>query len=186
MTARGTASNVALGPGILYIAPLGTTEPVDLTTAWATVSAAWVALGYTDAGSEFDYSLATDPVQVAEELDPLQNATTGRTSSVKFNLAEMTATNLKRASNGGTIGSLTGAVYFEPPALGTEVRTMLAFQSEDGTERWIWRQCFQTGDLTITRAKGAANATIACEFSLEKPTTGLALYRAIMATARQI
>jgi hypothetical protein len=187
MTARGTAANIALGPGRLYIAPLGSVEPVDLTTAWASVDAGWVLLGYTDAGSEFDYSLSTDPVNVAEELDPLQVTTTGRAASVKFALAELTATNLKRASNGGTIGSLAGgaAVYFEPPALGTEVRTMLGFEAEDHTERWIYRQCFQTGNATITRAKGASNATISTEFTLEKPTTGLALYRAILSNPQR-
>lgn len=182
MTARGNPGALALGPGQLFIGPLGTTEPSDLTTDWGSVSAGWVLLGYTDAGSEFKYSLATDAVEVAEELDPISNQTTGRTSTVTFALAEITATNLKRAMNGGTITSGSGIVTFEPPDLGTEVRTMLGFQSEDGTERWVYRQCFQTGDTTITRAKGASKATISCEFTLEKPVSGARLYKAIMAS----
>jgi hypothetical protein len=180
MTTRGNPAALALGPGKLYIGPLGTTEPADLTTDWASVSAAWVLLGYTDTGSEFKYALATDPVEVAEELDPISNQTTGRTSTVTFALAEITATNLQRAMNGGTITSGSGIVTFEPPDLGTEVRTMLGFESEDATERWVYRQCYQTGDSTITRAKGAAKATISCEFTLEKPATGAKLYKAIM------
>ena len=62
---RGTAANLALGPGYLYIAALGTTEPVDNITAWATVSVNWVALGYTDQGSTFNYQLSTSQVLVA-------------------------------------------------------------------------------------------------------------------------
>jgi len=180
--ARGTPSALGLGPGYLYMAELGTTEPSDLVTAWAAVSAAWKALGYTKTGSEFKYGLKVDPVDVAEELDPISNQATGRTSSVSFAMAEITATNMMRASNAPTssITAGSGIVSFEPPDLGTEVRRMIGFESEDHTERWIYRQCFQTGEATITREKGANNATISVEFTLEKPATGAKLYKAIM------
>jgi hypothetical protein len=183
--ARGNPQNISLGPGYLYIAAIGTTEPTDLVTAWSSVSASWVALGYTDQGSEFDYQLNTSPVDVAEELDPLSNAPDGRASSVKFALSEITATNLKRASNGGTISTATGQVTFEPPDLGTEVRVMIGFESEDHTERWVWRQCLMSGQLTIQRQKGANNATMACEFMLEKPASGARLYKTIFAAPQR-
>lgn len=178
--ARGTPGALALGPGYLYLSPVGTTEPTDLVTAWTTVSAAWAGLGYTDDGSEFDYQLSADPVPVAEELDPIINAPTGRAMSVQFSMAEITATNLKRVFNGGTITSATGCVYFEPPALGTEVRVMLGFESEDHTERWIYRQCFNTGQVALPRKKGASKAVLPTTFQLEKPATGLQPFRAIM------
>ncbi len=180
--ARGTPGALALGPGTLYIAELGTTEPTDLATAWTTVDSDWKQIGYTDEGSEFTYSLSTDPVEVAEELDPIQIETTGRSSAVSFAMAEITATNLMRAMNAPTssITPGTGIVTYEPPDLGSEVRRMLGFESEDHEERWVFRQCFQTGDATITRAKGAAKATISVEFTLEKPATGSKLYKVIM------
>jgi len=62
------------------------------------------------------------------------------------------------------------------------VRTMLGYESEDHTERWVWRQCLQTGQMKIVRAKGAANATIATVFSLEKPATGSRLFKAVLQT----
>jgi hypothetical protein len=164
---------------------MGRGEPTDLVTAWGTVDAGWVLLGYTDAGSEFDYALAVDQVNVAEELDPVSNQTTGRTSSLKFAASQMTVTNLKMAMNGGVVTVGTGIATFEPPDLGTEVRTMIGWEAEDHTERWVYRQCFQTGTLAITRAKGAANATLPVEFSLEKPATGLRLYKAILATPQR-
>jgi hypothetical protein len=182
MPARGTPTALALGPGYLYIGSMGRAEPADLTTAWAAVDAGWVLLGYTDTGSEFDYNLATATVDVAEELDPISNQTTGRTSTVKFAAAQMTITNLKLAMNGGVVTVGTGIQTFEPPDLGTEVRTMIGFESEDHTERWVWRQCFQTGTLAITRQKGAAKATLPMEFTLEKPATGSRLYKAILST----
>lgn len=183
--ARGSPTALALGPGYLYAGPLGTAEPADLVTAWAAVSAAWVALGYTETGSEFDYQLNTTAVNVAEELDPISNAVDGRTSSLTMNLAQLTATNLKLAMNGGVITTGTGIVTIEPPDLGTEVRTMIGFESEDHTERWVWRQCLQNGQMKIIRAKGAANATIATVFALEKPSSGARLFKAVLGTPQR-
>lgn len=181
---RGTADQLALGPGYLYLGDLGTTEPTDLVTAWTTVDAGWEALGYTNEGSEFKYNLSTDPVEVAEELDPISIQTTGRTSSVSFALAQLTATHLSYAMNApsSSITAGSGIVTFEPPDLGSEVRRMLGWESEDHTERWIFRRCFQTGDATITRAKGAAKASISFEFTLEKPTDGSKLFAAILSS----
>ena len=181
--ARGTPTALALGPGYLYTAPVNTAEPADLTTPWASVAAAWVALGYTDEGSEFRYSPDTDNVEVAEELDPVQVVTTGRSSSVRFSMAELTATHLKLAMNGGNITVGAGIVTFEPPDLGSETRVAIGFQSEDGTERWVYRQCFQTGDVSIVRRKGADKAVIDTEFSLEKPSSGAKLYKAVFSSS---
>jgi len=177
---RGAPAALSLGPGYLYAGPLGTTEPSDTITPWQQVSLGWIFLGYTDVGSEFDYALSTSPVNVAEELDPIVNATDGRTSSVTFVLAQLTATNLKLAMNGGVITAGLGTVTIEPPDLGTEVRTMIGFESEDHQERWVYRQCLQSGTMKIVRAKGASNATIATTFTLEKPATGARLFKAIL------
>src|SRR5687768_9470760 len=116
--ARGNPAALALGPGKLYIAVLGTTEPTDLTTPWESVSASWIPLGYTDEGSALNYSVDSEPVEVAEELDPVAVALTSRELTLDFALAEITASNLKRALNGGTITAGSGIVVFEPPDLG--------------------------------------------------------------------
>ncbi|MGV9779853.1 phage tail tube protein [Streptosporangium sp. NPDC003464] len=171
--ARGNPGAIALGPGILYIAVLATPEPADLVTAWSSVSANWLQLGYTDEGSTFNYSVNSETVEVAEELDPVRYALTSRELSVEFALAEITATNLKRALNGGTITTPgAGLVKFEPPLLGEEVRTMLGWEAEDHTERWVYRQCLQVGNIGVQRRKGSAKATLGCEFRVEKPASG--------------
>jgi hypothetical protein len=182
MPARGNPAALALGPGYLYIGGLGRTEPTDLTTPWATVDPLWVFLGYSSTGSEFDYQLTTAPVDVAEELDPITNTPTGRTSSLIFALSQMTATNLSYALNGGVITTGSGIVTVEPPDLGGEVRVMLGFESEDHTERWVWRQGINTGQLKIMRQKGATNAVIDVNFMLEKPATGAKIFKAVFAS----
>ena len=186
MTAgRGNPDALALGPGYLFWGPLGTSEPVDLVTPWDVVDDAWIELGYTAQGSEWDMQMSTSSVMVAEELDTIKEAPTGRTASVSFDLAQLTATNLSVVHNGGTVETSAGLVTFEPPDLTDLQRCMLGFQSEDLTERWIFRQCIQNGQVKVQRQKGASNATIACQFTLELPVTGQKLYKALLASPQR-
>jgi len=177
----GKPEQISLGAGTLKCAPIGTTEPTTLSTAW---DAAWVDLGYTEEGSEFEYGIETSEVEVAEELDPILYATVKRTGKLSFSLAQVSAANLSIAFNGGTITTGTGIVTFDPPAIGTEVRRMIGFQSEDGEERWIWRQCLQGGAVAIGRKKAPDKALLPVEFMLEKPA-GLQPWRAILDDARE-
>lgn len=180
-------NNLSLGAGKVYVAPLGTTEPTDLATA---LPAAWVPVGYTSEGSEFSYEYQTDPVEVAESLEPIKYTTTMRSGSVAFAMAEVTATNLKTAFNGGTVSALTGTApnqfyTFEPPAIGSEVRLMVVFESEDKQERWLFRQCFQGGTVNVARRKGADKASLPVSLRIEKPATGsLAPFKVFLKDSR--
>jgi hypothetical protein len=183
-------SRVVVGAGTLYAAPLGTTEPVGVTGAWP---AGWVSLGYTDTGSDFDFSPKVSPVEVEEEYWPIRQAITAYEGSITFALAEHTAQNLLLAVNGG-IGSSTvteatgtnpdGSVWVEAPIAGAEPRVMIGWDSlpEGAIEpvvgntgfampfgRWVFRQCLQTGSMKVMRRKGNNKATYATVFSLEKP-----------------
>lgn len=172
------ANTLATDPGYLFWAPLSSSEPANtvvgsvFTDAWP---GAWLPLGITKEGSEFNWQTETDTIEAAEYLDPLKYVSTGRTGSVSFELMNMNATNMKRMLNGGVI-TVTGTTsttlsVYTPPPLGTEARSMLGWESQDGTERFVWRQCFQTGQVTIGRKKGADNATIPVEFNLEVPSS---------------
>jgi len=174
----GNPTTISLGPGQLYISGVSLTEPTDLVTAWPSN---FVNLGYTFEGNKFGYQLNVAPVEVAEELDPIRYAPTGRTIKVSFTLAEVTATNLKRALNGGTITTGSGFVTFDPPAFGTEQRAMYGWQSDDSQERWIFRQCLSTGNVEVSRKKGADKAGFPFELNLEKPA-GVQPFRAIFAS----
>lgn len=192
--------DVVVGPGTLYAAPLGTTEPTALTGAWPS---GWVPLGYTDSGSTFAAAPQTAALEVEEELDPIKVVTTGRTITQVFSLAQQTAQLLLLAINAGVgvggvgtglvanttgVNAGDGSIWVEPPVLGTEVRVMLGWDSlpeaATGTNavtfgRLILRQCFQTGTITQTRQKGNNKSLYTCTFTLEKPTTGLQPYRQI-------
>ena len=59
MTTRGNRDQLALGPGYLYTAILATTEPADLVTPWAEVSATGWPSATPAPDREFIYQLKT-------------------------------------------------------------------------------------------------------------------------------
>lgn len=186
-------TKVKLGPGTLYVAALGTAEPTSISGAWP---AGWSQLGYTDTGSQFDYAPTVQPIEVEEEYFPTDYATTGITASMTFALAEQTANNLLIALNAGvsadraaaTTGSITDGTWVEPPAINTEKRVMLGWDSLDATQageafgRIVARKCFQVGTLSLIRRKAPQKALYSCTFNLQKPT-GVQPFRAFFPTS---
>lgn len=180
----GNPNKVKVGPGLLYIAPLGTTEPNDLTTPWATVDTDWEAIGYTEEGHEFSSSPSFEAIEVAEERIPIRYEEANKEEMLSFSAAEITVNNLTHAFNGGAITTISGTVKsFEPPGIGEAIRAMIGWESDDGEERWVFRKCVQAGDVTIARKKSPDKALIAMEYRLEVAGGGLKPWRAIIETA---
>jgi hypothetical protein len=159
----GTSSNIAIGPGTIYVAPLGSTEP---TSASITLDAAWVSVGYTEEGSTFSFETTTQDIKVAEEFYPVAVRTTGVSAMVAFQMAEATQKNLALALNAGTAAG-TGA-SLEPVTPGSEIRIMILVAKENGA-RWIFRRCFQSGSVEIANKNSPNKTIIGVEFKLEKP-----------------
>jgi hypothetical protein len=182
MTVGFDPKTADIGAGTLYVAPIGTAEPTTITSPW---NVAFVALGYTESGHIFTSGLTVTPIIPAEAYFPLTNIVTAKDSKVAFALMQMTAANLQTAFNGGTITTLGGGggVTYDPPAIGTEVRCMLGWQSDDLTERLIFRQCFNTDPSAMSRVKTAA-VTIPVGFDLELPGGGLQPWRWFATAAR--
>lgn len=185
------ASALSLGPGRLYVADLPlASEPATLYTAFSGTgapAAPWAEIGYTEEGSTVAFGSESDGVPVAEETFDLFTKVTGQSGTVSFSMAENTVRNLTLAFNGGTV-TATGTtpnrvIAYEPPAPGTEKRKALLFVSEDFTEAWLFRQVFQTGNVSMDRRKGADKTLIPVEFAVEKPS-GKAPFKALYAESR--
>lgn len=173
---------VLTDPGYLLVAPLGSTLPTNtvagsvFTDSW---DAAWLSLGATEEGSTFAYSTSVEPIRVAEYFDPISYATTERSGSIAFNLADWTLTNYRRAINGGvaalTATSGTGATTLgtlEPPEPGAEVRAMIGWESLDHTVRLVCHQTIQGGEISSAFNRAPSKALIPCTFQLEVPSGG--------------
>jgi hypothetical protein len=165
---------------MLWIAPLGTTDPTN-TVAGSVFTddpaVAWIPLGATEDGSSFSYETTVEAIRVAEFFDPIRYATTERNGSISFNLASYTLSNYQRALNGGiaalTATSGTGATSlfkFEPPDPGTEVRSMILWESTDKTLRILLSQTLQGGTVESAFRKAPTLAVIPCTFNMEVPS----------------
>lgn len=174
----GDPTQISTGPGQILFAAAGSAYPTDLLTPWP---AAWIPAGYTKEGSAWNHTPKVASIEVAEEFYPVGYVTEGMESGAKFSLAQLTATNLRRAINGGTVVTGSGFVIVSPPAPGEEIRIMLGFQSQDGQERVIYFQVFQVGTVDTARKKGADYGLIPVEYKCEKPA-GLPPWQHIYAT----
>lgn len=172
--------NVLTDPGYLFWAPLATAEPTNtvvgskFTDSWPV---AWINLGATEDGTEFNYETSVEPVTVAEFFDPIKYATTERSGNISFTLVDWTLANLKRVLNGGTLTVVSGATTtqlnsFTPPAPGAEVRCMIGWESLDGTVRIIMYQTLNSGSVASAFKKAPEKAGFACQFNFEVPSAG--------------
>jgi hypothetical protein len=176
----------------LFWAPLATAEPVNtvvasvFTDAWPV---AWINLGATKEGNAFTAETSVEPVKVAELFDPVRWNTVDRISSIEFALADVNLANLKKAMNGGTLTVVSGLTTttlssYTPPTPGSEVRSMIGWESLDATVRLICYQCLQGGAISFENRRRPEYAAIACKFNLEAPTSGIPFKFYTAGTAR--
>jgi len=173
--------NVLSDPGFLWVAPLGTAAPTNTVTAGKfsdTVAAAYIPLGATTEGSTFTYGTEVKAIEAAEFFDPIRYATVSRSGSISFALMNFTLSNYRRALNGGIAALVPTGVagseltVFEPPDPGTEVRSMLLWESTDSTVRMLFRQVLQGGEIETAFGKAPSVAAIPCTYNLEVPSVG--------------
>lgn len=170
MAAGGTPGNVDLGPGRLYYAPIGTTEPVDCSTVLP--SANWIPVGYTEDGTEVVTDISSEAIEVAEELDPISFEQTKRMTKLSFAMAESTKKRLALALGTGA-AEVDNAASFEFPDASSVVAVMFVWDSEDTpsaiNRRWLFRKCTPSGSVSIARKKAPAKALVTVTFDCAKP-----------------
>lgn len=137
------ADNVRAGlDGRLYVAPIGSAAPVDLTTAW---DAAWIDFGYlSDDGVSMSYSTETDDINAWQSLTPVRKILTGVDMTLQF-----TAIEFKRN---------VVTLYFPNSSIATSggVHTLSIPSSPDPDERAIgleWTDKSYTHRLVIPRGE---------------------------------
>jgi hypothetical protein len=168
-------------PGFLFWAPLATTEPTHIAAASTydadTWPVAWIPLGATEDGSEFNYETKVEAVSVAELFDPVRWSTTERSGSIGFNLASYHLNAVKRVMNGGTIATVSGtgvtlSSSYVPPAPGAEVRCMIGWESLDHTVRLICYQCINGTTIKMEMKKAPSFTSLPVVFNFEVPSSG--------------
>lgn len=98
--AEPDVTQIVSGPGLIKVAPMGTTVPVyDATTGENPIvwDAAWKDVGYTDAGIDAVYTPSIKQINVDEEASPVGDLLESEKYEVSAALAEATLANLNRA-----------------------------------------------------------------------------------------
>jgi hypothetical protein len=125
----GTPTNVLIGPGLLYVAPIGTAEPASAT---ATLDAAFRASATPRTATSSATSVEREAIEVAEEFDPIKYKTTVAARVDLVQDGRDHPQNLALALNMGADAANTGTI--EPPDVGAEVRVMILLETEDGAK----------------------------------------------------
>ena len=95
MPAQPDVTQIVAGPGLIYIAPLGTTLPtLTFPLVWP---AGWFAVGYTDAGIDAIYTPTIKPFYVDEEAAVVLDILEKEDFKIQAKLAEVSLTNLNAA-----------------------------------------------------------------------------------------
>jgi len=108
-------SQIIAGPGLIYIAPVGTTQPtLTVPLVWPT---GWFSVGYTDAGIDAIYTPTIKEIYVDEEAAVVMDILEKEKFVVQAHLAEVNLTNLNAAISASTYTPATPQITAGSQAL---------------------------------------------------------------------
>lgn len=179
-------NNLILGPGALYVADFGATEPADTAFATAPDSGTWTDVGGTQDGVNFQQNLEFTQLEVDQTIDAPESRCTKREFKLVTNLAEVTLENIKIASNGGTITSAgTGATAHTKYEPDTDVTSgsrpnyiAMIFDGpgpSGGRRRFVGRKMLQVGEVESSYHK-EDQTVLTCEFLGHAVSTSIKPY----------
>jgi hypothetical protein len=96
MPQQPDVTQIIAGPGLIYVAPLGTTLPT-LSGAVPVWPAGWFQVGYTDAGVDSIYTPTIKEIYVDEEAAVVDDILEKEKVVIQAHLAEASLTNLNLA-----------------------------------------------------------------------------------------
>jgi hypothetical protein len=119
--------------GSVYLAPVGTTGPTDLTTAWG---ANWQDLGYlSDDGVSLEYSTDVEDINAWQSLSPVRRVLTSVDMTLGFTAIELKAATITAYFPDSTITEVTEDTVWRldiPAAPGPDERAV-GLEWVDGT-----------------------------------------------------
>lgn len=114
MATNVTATDLTQGPGMLFTAAFGATEPADSTVNTALPASTWTAVGGTQDGLKLTVDQAWAELEVDQLVTTSGRRMTKQDYMVETTLAEPTLENLALALNGGTTVTSSGYSTWEP------------------------------------------------------------------------
>lgn len=162
----GDPDQVQIGAGSLYVAAVGTSDPANVAAVTG-ASATFREVGWTEDGSKISFQTTSENIEVEEEFYPVKTSVTAVVATVAFEMKQSTRRNLALALNIGH-NEANDDTLLEPLTPGSEVRVKLIHITDAGG-MYIFRRCFQTGNIELANQKAPDAKKIPVTFSLEKP-----------------
>jgi hypothetical protein len=164
VTGQTTAQIRVAGTGHLFVAPVGTPAPTDVTTPWATVSTLWQDLGFTDeSGVVVGKKDSWDSINLWQTTVPARMVPKSRAFTAKFTLEQINAVTLPLWAGGGVVqtNGASGYLYTISETLQSYERALgIEWTDNNGaiTTRIIIPrgQVSDTTDISLTRDKAAS------------------------------
>jgi hypothetical protein len=136
-------ANLVLGPATMYVAPFGTTEPLDstITPSPGPPSSPWTDVGGTDGGVMLEVDGTYTDLSIDQVIMPVGSRLTDLKASVTTKMSEITFANLQTALNGIlSIGSGSGYATAELTVTSVATQPIYAALLIDG-----WAPFLSTG-----------------------------------------
>ncbi|GAA2216968.1 hypothetical protein GCM10010400_72810 [Streptomyces aculeolatus] len=151
------ADNVRAGlDGGIYVAPIGSTVPTDVTTAW---DAAWTELGFmSEDGVELNYSTDVEDINAWQALSPVRRILTGVDMTLGFTAIELKADSISLYFPDSTLTTTSGVTKLDIPSSPAPAEMAFGLEWRDGTitNRLILPRGEVTERGAISLQRGAA------------------------------
>lgn len=162
----GNPAAIELDPGVLYVAPLGTTLPTARPSVQASPFAGFRALGFTENGTTMTpYKPNFAKVNVEELIYPVRYAIQDAEGMIDAMLAEITRTNTALANNLGA-NAVNDTTTLTPVVPGSELNVVVMWESALLDCRWVFPSCINTAALGMPRRKAPNKALIPVNFMI--------------------
>lgn len=166
-----TADNVIVQQEThLWVAPVGTAMPADITAA---LDPAFKDVGYLNPdGITLETSSEKVDIEALQSLAPIKSFVTKREAKLSLGAIEFTGQNFSLAFPGKLTGA--GGKYTFTPDETVDVNRAFILEVNEGKKklRWLFPKAGQTGDVSFQITKQDAIA-IPLELSVQNAGTGL-------------
>lgn len=118
--------------GSIFMAPKGSTAPVDLDTPW---DAAWADLGFmSDDGVSMEYATNVEDINAWQSLSPVRRILTSVDMTLGFTAIELKSRTVTAYFPGSTITNVSGAIQrLDIPAAPGPAEFAFGLEWVDGT-----------------------------------------------------
>lgn len=184
-----TTTNLAMGPGDLYIGAFGAAEPADTTIGLggAPLLTDWTPVGGTLGGISMTITQTFKELEVDQLVETPERRVTKREASFKTQLAEVTFANLTLALNSGTTTTATGIDTYVPSNVNSgsapnyKAAIFDGFGGAGARRRVILRKVLSTENVDIAASKDGQTA-YPVTFSSHYVSASIPSYKIVQAT----